>query len=168
LQVEQIRTHIALASAAELAFQTGSQPPDFSDPVVHSVIDEFARQQLPIAVLKAFTEQFGEADVDRGVIPEGDTAAYYAALFEVLVDYADIPQGALSTLARYRAQAVIDELAGQGMAKDRLRVLPQPQSSVAELAGVPLILVLRIHSEPSGSGLLEDSSPEPDSVWPED
>ncbi len=156
LQTEQIRTHIALATAAELAFQSGSEPPDFSDPRVHSVIDEFARQRLPIKVLSGFSGHFGEADADRGVVPEGDVAAYYAALFELLVDYAEIPQAALTTLARYRAQAVIELLAGQGVSRDRLHAAPEPRSNPAELTGVPLQLQLKIHSE--SPELLENSS----------
>jgi len=160
LQIEQIRTHIALSSAAELAFQSGSQAPDFNNPVVHSVIDEYARQRVPAKVLQAFIEHFGAADVDQGVIPEGDIAAYYAALFEVLVEYAEIPQQALSTLARFRAQTVMDTLTGQGVASERLTVLPQAQSSVAELAGVPLALAIRLHGGPQYSGLLHDSNPE--------
>jgi len=149
LQTEQIRTHIALATAAELAFQSGSEPPDFNDPTVHSVIDEFARRRLPAKVLAAFTGHFGEADVDRGVIPEGDVAAYYAVLFELLVDFAEIPQGALSTLARYRAQAVIELLAEQGVSRDRMGTAAQPFSTAAELSGVPLNLELRIHAAES-------------------
>src|SRR5690606_5461337 len=69
LQAEQVRTHIALAAAAGLEFQSGTVLTDFSDPVVHSVIDEFARRRLPPKVLAAFFEHFGEADVDRGVMP---------------------------------------------------------------------------------------------------
>ncbi|HET6566310.1 MAG TPA: hypothetical protein VFG52_12935, partial [Xanthomonadales bacterium] len=70
LQTEQVRTHIALAGAAEPSFQSGAEPTDFSDAVVHSVIDEFARQRLPAAVLAGFFEHFGEADVDQGIAPE--------------------------------------------------------------------------------------------------
>lgn len=146
LQAEQLRTHIALATAAGLAFQSGSKPTDFSDPQVHSVIDEFARRRLPAEVLSAFAGHFGEADVDRGVIPEGDIAAYYALLFELLVDYAEIPQGALITLARYRAQAVTEFLAERGVSRDRIQTAAEPLNSAAELAGVPLPLQLRIFS----------------------
>jgi len=124
---------------------------------VHSVIDEFARRRLPAEVLSAFAGHFGEADVDRGVIPEGDIAAYYAALFELLVDYAEIEPGALNTLARYRAQAVIELLAGQGVSRDRLQAAAEPRASEAQLTGVPLKLQLTIHSGENPE-LLEDSS----------
>src|SRR5690606_4128397 len=138
LQTEQVRTHIALAGASELSFQSGAEPTDFTDPVVHSVIDEFARQRLPTNVLAAFFENFGEADVDQGVQPEGDIAEYYSALFELLVDYAEIPQAALNSLARYRAQAVVDGLAAQGVNRQRLQVPEQSQAVSARLEGVTL------------------------------
>ena len=158
LQTEQVSTHIGLATAADLAFQSGSKRPDFTDPLVHSVIDEFARRRLPAEVLEAFVTHFGEADVDRGVLPEGDIAAYYSALFELLVDHAEVPQGALVTLARYRAQAVTELLARQGVSPDRLRTAEEPHSSAAELTGVPLQLELVIHSG-EDPGSLESSSP---------
>jgi hypothetical protein len=142
LQTEQIRTHIALAMAADLSFQSGSVPPDFTDPIVHSVIDEFARRRLPSKVLASFAEHFGAADVDQGVIPEGDVAAYYSSLFELLVDYAEIPQGALTTLARYRAQAVADGLEEQGVAAEQWQLSDESQAVAARLDGVPLPLNL--------------------------
>jgi hypothetical protein len=144
LQTEQVRTHIALAMAAGLAFRTGAEPPDFSDPIVHSVIDEFARRRMPVEVMQAFAEHFGRADVDQGVLPEGDVSAYYSTLFELLVDYAEIPQGALTTLARYRAQAVIDGLEGKGIPRARLEAAAQASSSAARVDGVPLPLQVRI------------------------
>jgi len=147
LQIEQVRTHIALASAAELAFRTGSEPTDFNDPVVHSVIDEFARRRLPAKVLQAFAEHFGLADVDQGLHPEGDAAAYYAKLFELVVDYAEIPQGALSTLARYRAQAVMEALEAQGVSPERLQAADQATISEARVSGVPLPLQVQIWRE---------------------
>lgn len=147
LQTEQVRTHIALASAAELAFRTGSEPTDFNDPVVHSVIDEFARRRLPAKVLQAFADYFGQADVDQGVLPEGDAADYYAKLFELVVDHAEIPQSALSTLARYRAQAVMEALEAQGVAPERLQAADQPTISEARVSGVPLPLQVQIWRE---------------------
>ncbi|HKX56273.1 MAG TPA: hypothetical protein VJN01_09230, partial [Xanthomonadales bacterium] len=157
LQTEQVRTHIALAGAAELSFQSGAEPTDFTDPVVHSVIDEFARQRLPAEVLAAFVEHFGQADVDQGIMPEGDIAAYYAALFELLVDYAEIPQTALTSLARYRAQAVVDGLTRQGVELQRLQVSTEAQTSAATLDGVPLPLSLGVWSDPD----IENPTPEP-------
>jgi len=155
LQTEQVRTHIALAGASELSFQSGAEPTDFTDPVVHSVIDEFARQRLPAAVLAAFMKHFGEADVDQGIIPEGDVAAYYGALFELLVEYADVPQAALSSLARYRAQAVVDGLERQGVDRPRVQVATEPQAVEAGLEGVPLPLGLQT------APALEDSTSKP-------
>src|SRR5690606_16589930 len=82
LQTEQLRTHVALAMAADLAFRTGAEPPDFSDPIVHSVIDEFANRRLPPDVMQQFVEQYGHADADQAVLPEGDVTEYYSSLFE--------------------------------------------------------------------------------------
>jgi hypothetical protein len=144
LQTEQIRTHIALASASELSFQSGTEPTDFTDPVVQSVMDEFARRRLPGRVLQAFAGHFGLADVDQGVLPEGDAEEYYKALFEVLVGYADIPQGALSTLARYRAQAVMDVLVREGVERERLAGSETPQKVEARVDGVPLKFNLNV------------------------
>ncbi len=144
LQTEQIRTHIALATAADLSFRSGSAPTDFNDPKVHSVIDEFARRRLPAKVIQSFAEHFGQADVDQGVLPEGEASAYYELLFELLVDYAEIPQGALTTLARYRAQAVMDGLEQQGVARERLLATTQPIISAARVDGVPLPLQLTL------------------------
>jgi hypothetical protein len=156
LQTEQVSTHVALATAADLAFQSGSQLPDFSDPKVHSVIDEFARRRLPPQVLASFSEHFGMADVDQGLKPEGDADAYYAALFEILVDYAQIPQGALTTLARYRAQAVVDELARAGVSKDRLLVEKQALDTEARVDGIPLPVRLQLHP---GDAVAEPGAP---------
>jgi hypothetical protein len=156
LQAEQVSTHVALATAADLAFQSGSQLPDFSDPKVHSVIDEFARRRLPPQVLASFSEHFGMADVDQGLKPEGDADAYYAALFEILVDYAQIPQGALTTLARYRAQAVVDELARAGVSKDRLLVEKQAMDTEARVDGIPLPVRLQLNP---GDGIAEPGAP---------
>jgi hypothetical protein len=160
LQAEQIRTHIALAAAAELEFQSGAVLTDFSDPVVHSVIDEFARRRLPPKVLAAFFEHFGEADVDRGVMPEGNVEDYYAALFELLVEYAEIPETALSSLARYRAQAVVDGLTRRGVAGEQVQVTSPPQTAVANLEGVPLRVELALVP---GTGVLDPAqNPAPD------
>jgi hypothetical protein len=161
LQAEQVSTHVALAAAADLAFQSGSQLPDFSDPTVHSVIDEFARRRLPPKVLASFSDHFGVADVDQGIKPEGDVEAYYSALFEILVDYAQIPQGALATLARYRAQAVVDELKRAGVSEQRLVVAKQALDTEARADGIPLALHLRIDDQaPAGIGVtLPDAEP---------
>lgn len=163
LQTEQVRTHIALAMAADLSFQSGSVPPDFTDPIVHSVIDEFARQRLPPKVLASFTEHFGVADADQGVIPEGNVADYYETLFELLVDYAEIPQGALITLARYRAQAVSDGLADLQVAEQQWRIAEQPQAASALLEGVPM--PLRLYA-PSVGPLQQAETPDEEGGTP--
>jgi hypothetical protein len=163
LQIEQLRTHIALAMAADLAFRTGAEPPDFSDPIVHSVIDEFARRRVPPDVMQKFADQFGHADADQGVLPEGDVTAYYSTLFELLVDYAEIPQGAMTTLARYRAQAVIDELEDAGVLRERLEAATQATSNEARVDGVPLPLQLKAWSDEnanSNTGSIEPLAPE--------
>lgn len=142
LQAEQVRTHIALAMAADLAFRTGAEPPDFNEPIVQSVIDEFARRRVPPNVMREFADQFGHADADQGVLPEGDVTAYYSSLFELLVDHAEIPQGAMNTLARYRAQAVIDALEDAGVLRERLEAAAQADRSEAPVDGIPLPLQL--------------------------
>jgi outer membrane protein OmpA-like peptidoglycan-associated protein len=144
LQTEQVRTHIALAMAADLSFQSGSVPPDFTDPVVHSVIDEFASRRLPPEVLGSFQQHFGVADADTGVLPEGDVADYYSRLFELLVDHAEIPAGALATLARYRAQAVVDVLRERGVPEQQWQFAGEAETTEARLGGVPLLLKLDV------------------------
>lgn len=147
LQTEQLRTHVALAMAADLEFRTGAEPPDFRDPIVHSVIDEFARRRLPAEVMQAFAEDFGVADVDQGVQPEGDVVVYYSTLFELLVANADIPQSAMTSLARYRAQAVMEGLQDAGVSRDRVEAIGQAIAREARAEGIALPLQLQPRSD---------------------
>ncbi|HET6564218.1 MAG TPA: hypothetical protein VFG52_02295, partial [Xanthomonadales bacterium] len=86
--------------------------------------------------------------------------AYYAALFELLVDYEEIPQGALGTLAKYRAQAVIDGLARQGVSRHRLTTPAEAEVSEARVDGVPVSLKLELGSEPGDESAIQGSGPE--------
>lgn len=147
LQTEQLRTHIALATAAGLSFRTGAEPPDLNAASVRSVIDEFAQRRVPPDVMQKFVERFGYADADQGVLPEGDATTYYASLFELLVNYAEIPQGAMTTLARYRAQAVMDALTDAGVLRQRLQAAAQAVSNELAVERVPLPLQLQAWSE---------------------
>ena len=120
-------------------------------------MDEFAGRRLPPRVLEAFKNHFGEADVDQGLKPEGDAAAYYEALFELLVDYAQIPEGALATLARYRSQAIADALSKQGVERQRVQVASQASNTEASVDGVPISISLKQNPGPDTQG--QDQEP---------
>lgn len=148
LQILQLRTHVALATASRLALQSGNLPLDFSDPKVHSVLDEFASRRMPGAALEAFDQQLGLPDGEAGPLPAARGENYYAALFEVLVEYSVVPDSTLASLARYRQQAVADDLAARGI--DHGRLLRGDTAIAVQSRGVGITLPVALELAASG------------------
>jgi hypothetical protein len=111
---QQIRLHVNLASSAGLPGQPAPQSLDYQDPVVRDVLDEFAENRLSPSQRDALARRSPAAD-----------ESYYRAVFDALVDNELVATPALVRLARYRAQAVIEQLAVAEDRGDRIRQAPE-------------------------------------------
>jgi hypothetical protein len=108
---QQMRLHVALAASAGPPGQAAMTPLVYTDPKVISILDEFATTRLRPDKLAAIRARFPE---------QGE--AFYDAVFEALVANEAVSAKALKTLARYRAQSVVNQLVAAGIGADRLRV----------------------------------------------
>ena len=108
---QQIRLHVNLATSAGPPAEVAGRPIDFTDPKVHSVLDEFALNRLPGR----------KQDEIARRLPDKD-ARHYRAVFDALVANEEVSRAALERLARYRARALVQELSGLGVASERMRV----------------------------------------------
>ena len=108
---KQVGLHVALATSAGPPGRNAGSAIDFDDSKVISVLDEFAGERLSAAELAALQANHPQ----RG-------SAYYSAVFDALVNNEDVSPTALRSLARYRAQTIIDQLTTEGVDRARLQV----------------------------------------------
>ncbi len=151
---------LALALAAELdepvAAGDDPPPPDFAGAGSQLALEKLARERLGKEGVDAFAAQHAQqtgTEVKR-VNPiagrlgrASPDAVFYAALFDALVERAPPGEERLLALARARAAAVVETLAGQsGLAATRL-VQGEPVAAEAGEQGIPVTLDLGVHKE---------------------
>jgi hypothetical protein len=120
LAEQQVRLHVNLASSAGVPGGPAAPDVDFDDPIVRSVLEEFAANRLPQARQAALAGPGA-----------GKTVAYYRAVFDALVDNERVATSVLERLARYRARSVVEALAGPGDARERVRAAAEIVPGVA-------------------------------------
>ncbi|MEX2525329.1 MAG: DUF748 domain-containing protein [Gammaproteobacteria bacterium] len=122
----RLRLQIALATAGGQAGARSDPPPvSFSEPRVQEVLEEFAQARLGKARTASIAAEFESARETAEGNEEKESAAYYEALYEALVENEAIPKTALERLARYRAQSIVDHLVTAGIAPDRAETTDQ-------------------------------------------
>lgn len=107
----QLRQHVTLATSARPPGGTEVAPLDVGDVKVRNILDEFASTRLRTAQRRAINARFPNKD-----------NRYYEAVFEELVKNEEVSETALQRLARYRARAIADALARDGVDAARLNV----------------------------------------------
>jgi Domain of Unknown Function (DUF748) len=112
---QQIELHVLLATAGPSP-QARPEPVDFSSPRAQDVLDEFAGERLSAARREAIDARFRCPS-------DGDAqcrSAYYAAVFDALVESESIAEGTLTRLARFRAQSIASALVERGIDAHRV------------------------------------------------
>lgn len=110
IAAQQVKLHIALATSAGARQRADQAEPDFDDPRVRDILDEFAGARLSAAQRRAIA-------LGRG----GDTNAY-RDIYHALVANEQVSETVLRRLARFRARSVIDALARAGIDRTRFRI----------------------------------------------
>lgn len=113
----QVSLHVTLAASTRPSGRSDQKIPDFTDPKVQTVMDEFASTRLGANELARLDARQDLNEISDGTSP----AAYYGAVFEALVAQEPVADNSLRQLARYRAQSVIRKLGTLGIASDRLQ-----------------------------------------------
>lgn len=122
---QQVRLHISLAtSAPERANETA---PDFDDPRVRDVLDEFAGSRLSEAQRRAIAR-------------EDDDTIRYRSIYSALVANERVSETVLRRLARFRARSFIDTLARDGIDRNRFRIAAELDNVSTDSEVVPLQL----------------------------
>lgn len=124
---QQMRLHIALATSAGPPGQATQRTLLFTDEKVQAVLDEFATTRLRLEQLATISTRFANRD-----------EPYYQAIFEALVANEAVSNTAVKSLARYRAQSIVDQLVGAGIDGERLTVADQV-TTVAAVQGAVAI-----------------------------
>ncbi len=126
MAAEQIRLHIALATSKGTRERGDTRDPDFDDPRVRDVLDEFADTRLPAARRRAI----------RG--NTSDETRMYRDIYLALVDNERISETVLRRLARFRARSVIDALERAGIDRQRFRIDDALDTSTTDARTVTL------------------------------
>jgi outer membrane protein OmpA-like peptidoglycan-associated protein len=132
LAAQQVELHVLLATAGP-AFRARPERVDFASPRARDILDEFAGERLAPGRLAALASRFSAASGPEA--SPGQRDAYYRALFEALAAEEPIEPASLQRLARFRAQSVLDALAAQGLAPERMALnagnAPEPSAGVS-------------------------------------
>ena len=110
IAAQQVRLHIALATSENARETRDSAAPDFDNPRVRDVLEEFANLRLPEDQRLAI-----ERDVH-------DEASMYRDFYRALIANERVSETVLRRLARFRARSVIDALARDGVDRNRMRM----------------------------------------------
>jgi hypothetical protein len=121
LAVQQIELHVLLATAGP-TLRARPERVNFASPRAQDVLDEFAGERLGPGRLAAIAARYPVES--NAATPAGERGAYYGAVFDALVANEPIEAAALQRLSRFRAQALVDALAAQGVAPERLALAP--------------------------------------------
>ena len=110
IAAQQVRLHIALATSASAGERGVPAEPDFGDPRVRDILNEFAGARL---------SETQRRDISRGA---SDDSARYRDIYLALVANERVSETVLRRLARFRARSVIDNLERQGIDRERFRI----------------------------------------------
>ena len=129
IAAQQVRLHIALAISAGPRELATHGLPDFDDPKVRAVLDEFAGARLAESQRLAIANRHPDQDAD-----------YYRIVYDVLVANEPVSETTLRRLARFRATSVVNALADNGIDKQRLLIADAivTAATPAELISVQL------------------------------
>ena len=128
---QQMRLHIALATSAGPPGSASKKQLALDDARVTAILDEFAANRLDGERLATIGARYSSKD-----------AAYYQDIFDTLVANEKVSKLALSTLARYRARSVVDQLMKNGINAERLEIADAIQVTAAQNDAVTLSLGL--------------------------
>ena len=132
---QQVRLHIALATSASTGDRASAAVPDFGNPRVRDILDEFAGERLPEAQRRA---------IARGVV---DETSLYRDLYLALVANEPVSGTVLRRLARFRARSVIDALERHGIDRTRFGISDALDTTETGAGTVPV--KLEVHARPA-------------------
>lgn len=130
---KQVGLHVALATSAGPPGRAAPTAIDFNDSKVISVLDEFAAERLSAAELAALQANHPQ----RGT-------AYYAAVFEALVRNEAVSGTALKSLARFRAQTIVEQLKTAGVDPQRLQIGSEIETAQMHTQVVTVVLEIAL------------------------
>jgi hypothetical protein len=128
IAAQQVRLHIALATSRSTRERGDTSEPDFDDPRVRDVLDEFAGARLSETQRRAIA----------GNVREKATA--YRDIYLALIDKERVSETLLRRLARFRARSVIDALDRAGIDRQRLRMADALDTAATDAPTVTLKL----------------------------
>ena len=110
IAAQQIRLHVALATSAGGREGRDAAVPDFADPKVRDILDEFAGARLSESQRRAIARD------------GSDVTTTYRDIYRALVANERVSETVLRRLASFRARSVIDALEGEGIDRKRLGI----------------------------------------------
>ena len=140
IAAQQVKLHIALATSKSTRERGDTSEPDFDDPRVRDVLDEFAGARL--------------SETQRRVITGNvrDKATAYRDIYLALIDKERVSETVLRRLARFRARSVIDALERAGIDRQRLRMADVLDTAATDAPTVTLKLEAETHRVAPSSG----------------
>jgi hypothetical protein len=129
IAARQVRLHVSLATSAAPTASAAQTQPDFDDPKVRAILDEFAGARLQESRRNAILNRFDDKD-----------SAYYRTVFDALVANESVSETALRRLARFRATSVADALAGNGVDRGRVLLADEIETTTTD----PGAIVIRL------------------------
>ena len=140
IAAQQVKLHIALATSKSTRERGDTSEPDFEDPRVRDVLDEFAGARLSETQRRAIT----------GTVRDKATA--YRDIYLALIDKERVSETVLRRLARFRARSVIDALERAGIDRQRLRMEDVLDTAATDAPTVKLKLEAETHRVAPSSG----------------
>ena len=137
---QQVRLHIALATSASTGDRASAAVPDFGNPRVRDILDEFAGERLPEAQRRAIARGVDDFYVAARPVPDGD-------LYLALVANEPVSGTVLRRLARFRARSVIDALERHGIDRTRFGISDALDTTETGAGTVPV--KLEVHARPA-------------------
>jgi hypothetical protein len=142
IAAQQVKLHIALATSKSTRERGDTSEPDFDDPRVRDVLDEFAGARLSETQRRAITGSVREK------------AKAYRDIYLALIDKERVSETLLRRLARFRARSVIDALDRAGIDRQRLRMADVLDTAATDAPTVTLKLEAETHRVAPSSGAL--------------
>ncbi len=132
IAAQQVRLHIALATSAGRRDRDEPTGPNFNDPRVRDVIDEFAGTRLSEAQRRAIARD------------ASDETTTYRDTYLALVANERVSETVLRRLARFRARSVIDALEREGIDRKRFRIADALDTVTTDAGTVPLRFEIQV------------------------
>ena len=139
IAAQQVRLHIALATSAGAREGRDAAGPDFTDPRVRDVLDEFAGARLSDAQRRAIARD------------ASDFTTTYRDIYRALIANETVSETVLKRLARFRARSVVDALVQAGMDRGRFRIADALDATASGSETVSL--KVQVEARPAARGL---------------